>query len=107
MEKINLIPLDGKIVVRPEDEQEKLKSGIILPPNREQKRKQVGYVLILDDENRHNLKVGDKIVFEAYGVHEVNHDGKELLIIDTNNTEVLAVINTDTTLEVHGEAEGF
>lgn len=103
MKEINLIPLDGKIIVRPEDEQEKIKSGIILPPTREQKRKQTGYVLITDDENRHNLQVGDKIVFEAYGVHSITHDGVELLIIDTNNTEILAVINTDTEVTVNGE----
>jgi chaperonin GroES len=88
MGKINLRPLDDRVVVRPLEAEEVTAGGIYLPDAAKEKP-QRGKVLatgpgkLLDSGNRGELsvKVGDEVIFGKYGGSEVEVDGEELKIL--------------------------
>jgi chaperonin GroES len=88
MAKLNLRPLDDRVVVRPLEAEEVTAGGIYLPDAAKEKP-QRGKVLatgpgkLLDSGNRGELsvKVGDEVIFGKYGGSEVEVDGEELKIL--------------------------
>ena len=81
-------PLYDRILVERVDEEEKTKTGIIIPDAAREKQQrgkivavgkgrvnEKGEVLKLD------VKVGDLILFEKYGGEEIKIDGKEYVIM--------------------------
>ena len=97
MAKINLRPLDDRVVVRPLEAEETTAGGIVLPDNAKEKP-QRGKVLatgpgkLLDSGSRGELSiaVGDEVIFGKYGGSEVEVDGDELKIL--RETDILAKV---------------
>ena len=97
MAKLNLRPLDDRIVVEPLDAEEVTAGGIVLP-DAAQEKPQRGKVLavgpgkLLDSGSRGELAVavGDEVIFGKYGGSEVEVDGKELKIL--RESDVLAKV---------------
>ncbi len=94
---MNLKPLHDRVIVKPLKEDEKTKSGIILPDTSKEKPERgevvaVGPGRLLDNGSRASMtvKVGDRILFKKYSPDEVKVDGQEYLILDER--EILAVI---------------
>ena len=89
-------PLDDRIVVRPEEAEEKTRGGIVLPDTAKEKPT-VGEVIAvgpgrtLDNGQRvaPEVKKGDKVVFSRYGGTEVKINGEEYLII--RESDILAI----------------
>jgi chaperonin GroES len=90
-------PLHDRILVDRVEEEEKTKSGIIIPDvarEKQQKGKVIavgngrvnekGEVLKLD------VKAGDLILFEKYGGEDIKIDGKEYVIMKEEN--VIAIV---------------
>ncbi len=90
-------PLHDRILVERLEEEEKTKSGIVIPDTAKEKPQKgkvmaVGSGKINDKGERvkMDVKEGDLILFEKYGGNEIKVDDKELLIM--KEEDVLAVI---------------
>ena len=95
---MNLKPLDDRIVVKPNEAEERTASGLVIPDTAKEKPQQ-GTVLAVgpgrwsDDEGEHfplDIKVGDVVLYSKYGGTEVTIEGADLLIL--NSRDVLAIV---------------
>ncbi len=90
-------PLHDRILVERLEEEEKTKSGIVIPDSAKEKP-QKGKVIAVGsgkinekgERVKMDVKEGDQILFEKYGGNEIKVDDKELLIM--REEDVLAVI---------------
>ena len=94
---MNLQPLDDRIVVKPNESEEKTASGLVIPDTAKEKP-QEGVVLAVgpgrfEDGQRLPLDVkeGDIVLYSKYGGTEVKYNGEEYLILSAR--DVLAVVN--------------
>jgi chaperonin GroES len=95
MSKVNLRPLDDRVVVQPLEAQEVTAGGIVLPDSAREKPQRgkivaVGPGKLLDSGNRGTLSVavGDEVIFGRYGGSEVEVDGQEFKIM--RESDILA-----------------
>ncbi len=96
---MKLQPLSDNIVVLPQKQEEKTKSGIILPDSISKEKPQIGEVIsvgpgkLLQDGKRQQMQVkkGDKVLFSKYSPQEIKIDDKEYYIL--REDDVLAIIN--------------
>ena len=91
-----LKPLGDRVIVKQEPEEEKTKSGIVLPESAKEKPQEgtviaVGEGRVLDSGQKVPVavKVGDKIIYSKYGGTEVKIDGEEYIIL--GERDILAV----------------
>ena len=93
-----LAPLADRVVVRPTEEEEITKSGIIVPDTAKE-RPQKGEIIaagpgrVLDDGKRlaMEVKVGQTVLYAKYAGTEFKLDDEELLIF--RESDVLAIVN--------------
>ena len=97
--KINLQPLDDRVLVKPEEiEDKKSPGGIIIPDTAQKEKPERGRVVAVGQGKRGDdneiipvsVKVGDTVMFSKYGYDEVKIDDEEYYIISESN--ILAVI---------------
>jgi chaperonin GroES len=95
MAKLNLRPLEDRVVVQPLEAEEITAGGIVLPDAAQEKPQRgkvvaVGPGKLLDSGNRGELSIGigDEVVFGRYGGSDVEVDGNELKIM--RETDILA-----------------
>ncbi|AEA34226.1 co-chaperone GroES [Hippea maritima] len=81
-----LKPLMDRILVEPEDLEQKTESGIIIPDTAKEKPQQGKVVEVGEDVE--TVKKGDVIVFEKYAGNEIKLDDKKYVILKED--EVLA-----------------
>ncbi len=94
---MKLKPIGDKIIVEPEKEEEKTKSGIVLPDTAKEKPQKgkviaVGPGKVLDNGQRSQMevKVGDTVIYSKYAGTEVKIEDKEYLIL--SDRDILAII---------------
>lgn len=92
----NLKPLGDRVVVKPEPEEIKTKSGIVLPDSAKEKPSEgtvvaVGTGKILDNGQKVPLevKIGDKVIYSKYGGTEVKIENEEYMIL--SEKDILAI----------------
>lgn len=93
--KIN--PLADYILIEPIKEEEKTKSGILLPQTVDKEKPEQGTVIAVGpgrktDEGQVipvSVKRGQKVLFTKYGPNEIKVDGKEYLIV--KEEDILAI----------------
>lgn len=98
MPMANLKPLGDKVVIRPQKEEERTKSGIVLPATAEKEKPEQGEIIAVGPGKTGEdgkvipmtVKVGDKVLFTQYGPSEIKIDDEELLVV--SESDVLAVI---------------
>lgn len=95
---MNIKPLGDRVVVKALAQEEKTKSGIVLPDTAKEKPQQgeviaVGPGKILENGQRVALevKVGDKVIYSKYAGTEIKIDGQEVLILD-GSRDIYAII---------------
>jgi chaperonin GroES len=91
-------PLADRVVVKPSEEMETMKGGIIIPDTAKEKPMQgevveVGPGKTTEEGKRLALEVkkGDRILYGKYSGTEVTVDGKDLLIM--RESDIFAIIN--------------
>jgi chaperonin GroES len=91
-----LTPIGDRVVVKPEPEQQKTKSGIVLPDTAKEKPQEgtvlaVGAGKVLDNGQRVPLEVkaGDKVLYSKYGGTEIKIEGDEYIIL--SERDILAI----------------
>ncbi len=95
---MNLKPLSDRVVLEPISEEEKTKSGIVLPETVDKEKPEQGKVIavgpgrLLASGKRApmSVKVGNKVVFKKYGPDEVKIEKKEYLVV--SEEDILAII---------------
>ncbi len=97
MTKINLRPLDDRIVVEPVETEEVTAGGIVLPDSAKEKPQRgtvlaVGAGKLLDNGERGELSVavGDEVIYGKYAGSDIEVDGREVKIL--RETDVLAKV---------------
>ena len=90
-------PLGDRVLVKPIDEPEKKKGGIIIPDTAKEKPQQgeviaAGKGRILESGERVALEVkkGDKVLFRKYSGTEINIEEEKYLIL--GESDILAMI---------------
>jgi len=97
MAKLNLKPLDDRVVVKQGEAEERTAGGIVLPDTAKEKP-QRGMVVaagpgkMLDSGKRGalSIKVGDEVFYAKYSGSDVEVNGEKYVIL--RETDVLAVI---------------
>ena len=95
MKKVHIDPLSDRVVVRPEDAEEKTASGIILPDTAQEKP-HMGQIVaagpgkVSDNGSvvKMSLQTGDKVLYGKYSGTEITLDGTEVLIM--RESDILA-----------------
>ena len=95
MKKVHIDPLSDRVVVMPEDAEEKTASGIILPDTAQEKP-HMGKIVaagpgkVSDNGNvvKMSLQSGDKVLYGKYSGTEITLDGNEVLIM--RESDILA-----------------
>lgn len=93
---MNIQPLGDRVLVKPTKQEEKTKSGIVLPDNSQEKPQEgnvmeVGRGKVVDGLLQPlEIKKGDKVLFSKYGGDEISVDGEEWKII--SESDILAII---------------
>ena len=98
MKKVHIDPLSDRVVVMPEDAEEKTASGIILPDTA-QENTQMGKIVaagpgkVADNGSvvKMTVQAGDKVLYGKYSGTEITLDGSEVLIM--RESDILAKFN--------------
>ena len=98
MAKLNLRPLDDRVVVQPSAAEETTAGGIVLPDSAKEKP-QEGEVIAVGEGARKDsgelipmaVKSGDRILFGKWSGTEVKVDGEDLLIM--KESDILGIID--------------
>lgn len=95
--EINIQPLGSRVLVQPEEVQEKTPGGLVIPPNAsDEKKPSYGKIIKLgkgkDDDGKalkFDVKINDMVYFKKYAPEQIEVEGEELYIVDTD--DILAV----------------
>lgn len=85
-------PLGTRVVIKRIEAEEKTASGIVLPGSAQEKP-QMAEVLAVGpgtDDEKMELKVGDKVIFSQYAGTDVKFGGEEVSIM--NQRDILAIV---------------
>jgi chaperonin GroES len=90
-------PLEDRLLVRPEEGEETLPSGIVIPDTAKEKP-QEGTVLAVGPGKRSDtgdlvpmdVSEGDRVIYSKYGGTEIKYEGEDLLILSAR--DVLAIV---------------
>ena len=95
---MGLKPLGDRVLIRVEESENALPSGLVIPDTAKEKPQEgkvlaVGPGRIDDNGNRVpvDVSVGDVVIYSKYGGTEVKHNGEEYLILSAR--DVLAIVN--------------
>jgi chaperonin GroES len=95
MSKVRLRPLDDRVVVEPQEAEERTAGGIVLPDTAKEKPQRgtvvsVGPGKLLDNGNRGPLSVGvgDVVIYGKYSGSDIEVSGKDVKIL--RESEILA-----------------
>jgi len=91
-------PLADHILIESIKEEERTKTGILLPETAEKEKPEQGKVIAVGPGRKTSagkiipleVKVGDKVLFTKYGPNEIKVDGKEYLI--AKEEDILAIL---------------
>ena len=89
---IGIKPLGSRVVIKSVEAVETTKSGIVLPGSAKEKPQMAEVVAVgpgTDDEKM-ELKVGDKVIFSQYAGTDVKYGGEELSIM--SQRDILAIV---------------
>ncbi len=97
MAKINLRPLDDRVVVEPQEAEQVTAGGIVLPDAAKEKPQRgkvlaVGPGKLLDSGDRGTLSVavGDEVIYGKYSGAEIEVEGREIKIL--RESDILAKV---------------
>ena len=91
-----LTPIGDRVLIKPDPEEMKTKSGIVLPDSAKEKPSEgtviaIGSGKLLDNGQKVALevKVGDKVIYSKYGGTETKIDNEEYVIV--SERDILAI----------------
>lgn len=88
--KSEVRPLGENVLVKPEKQDKKTKTGIFLPETASAERPQEGKVIAIGESKEIKVKKNQTVIFRQFSGTEVKIDGEDYLII--KNEDILAVV---------------
>ncbi len=94
--KVNIKPLEDRIVVQANEAENTTASGIVIPDTAKEKPQEGTVIAVgpgrFEDGNRVPLdvSVGDTVIYSKYGGTEVKYSGEDYLVLSAR--DVLAII---------------
>ena len=94
--KMKLVPLADRVVLKQSTPEEKTKSGIILTSQSQEKPQQAEVVavgpggMVDGKEVTMNVKPGDVVIYSKYAGNEVNLEEEEYIIV--KQSDILAIV---------------
>jgi len=92
-------PLEDRVLVKPEEAEQKTSAGIYLPESAQSKPTQGKVVAVgpgkVNDEGEHTkpeVKKGDKVIYGKFAGNEIDVDGEPHVLL--RESELLAVIQS-------------
>ena len=82
-------PVGARALLRPAEEEEKTASGIVLPQTAKSKP-QIARVIAIGGQDDGAVSEGDLVVFARYSGAEINLDGEDHLIL--NSDDLLGIV---------------
>ena len=92
MRTINIKPLADRVLIEPAAAETQTSSGLYIPDTAKEKP-QKGIVVAVGPGTKENpvtLSVGDTVLYGKYAGTELQHDGKDFLIMKEN--DILAIV---------------
>lgn len=92
MSEIKIKPLADRVLIKPEEAEDKTASGIIIPDSAKEKP-QRGKVVATGPgtkDEKMEVKVGDAVLYGKYSGTELTFDNKDYLIM--KQSDILAII---------------
>jgi chaperonin GroES len=95
-QKMKLVPLSDRVVLKQLEAEETTKSGIILTSSAQEKPQEAEVVavgpggMVDGKEVVMQVKVGDKVIYSKYAGNEVKLEGEEYIIVKQN--DILAIV---------------
>ena len=89
---LNITPLADRVLVEPAAAETTTASGLIIPDTAKEKP-QKGTVVAVGNGKKDEpltVKVGDTVLYGKYAGTELNHDGKDYLIM--KESDILAIV---------------
>ncbi|QAT43659.1 MULTISPECIES: co-chaperone GroES [Aminipila] len=85
-------PLGARVVIKMVEAEEKTKSGIVLPGQAKEQPQMAEVVAVGPgtEEEKMELKAGDKVVFSKYAGTEIKYAGEEYTIM--SQKDILAIV---------------
>lgn len=90
---MNLIPINGKILVKPDEAEKISKGGIHIPDTA--KDKPVMGTVVAAAVDTGNIEKGDRVLYGKYAGTKVELDDKELIIM--KETDILGYLRDEKT----------
>ena len=93
MSKVNITPIEDRVLVEPKPAEEKTASGLIIPDSAKEKPQQ-GTVVAVGSGTKDvtmQIKVGDVVLYGKYAGTEITVEGKDYLIM--RQSDILAKNN--------------
>lgn len=90
---IGIKPLGARVVIKRIEAEEKTASGILLTGSAKEKP-QIAEVLAVGpgtEDEKMELKVGDKVIFSQYAGTDVKYEGEEVSIM--SQRDILAIVD--------------
>jgi chaperonin GroES len=78
MKKIK--PMNGKVVVKPVESEEKTPGGIIIPDTAKEKLNE-GEVIAVAKDATDEVAVGDRIIYKEFGGSEMEVEGEKYILL--------------------------
>lgn len=96
---MNIKPLSDHLLIETIKEDEKTKSGILLPETAEKEKPEQGRVIAVGPGRKTSsgkvipleVRTGDKVLFTKYGPNEIKVEDKEYLV--AKEEDILAIID--------------
>ncbi|MCF8221781.1 MAG: co-chaperone GroES [Bacteroidales bacterium] len=84
--------LAGKVLVKPDDAEEKTASGIIIPDSAKEKPQQGTIILVgaAKKDEEMEVKPGDVVLYGKYAGQELNIDGTDYLLMSQSDILYIA-----------------
>jgi chaperonin GroES len=92
MSEVKIKPLADRVLIQPQEAEEKTASGIIIPDSAKEKP-QKGTVVAIGPgtkDEKMEVKVGDSVLYGKYAGTELTLDGKDYLIM--RQSDIVAII---------------
>lgn len=94
---MNLTPLADRVIVKPIEEQERKKGGIIIPDTAKEKPQQgevvavgPGRISSTGDRIKPEVKKGDRVIFGKYAATEYTIDDEKLFVMKED--DIIAIV---------------
>jgi chaperonin GroES len=90
-------PLNGYVVIKPLEQEEMTKSGIVIPDTANKEKPQEGEVIAVADKNMSSngtalpieMKIGDHVLYGRYSGEDVKVDGVEYKIVEMSSVRAI------------------